>query len=83
MFNLVVLTISLQCNAGVIPSVRGGGDYGAVAGSSRCETEEGGVDGEAPGGFCAGDCHRRVGTLGGSSVCGWFVQEEIVGWHVW
>jgi len=83
MFNLVVFALSVQCNAGVVPSVRGGGHNGAVAGSSRREAAEGGLDGEAPGGFRARNRHRRVRTLGGSPVCGWAVQEEVVGWHLW
>ncbi|XP_027338332.1 cysteine-rich receptor-like protein kinase 7 [Abrus precatorius] len=67
----------MDCNVSVVSSVRGKSNNGAVVGSFRREIEEGGVDSETPDDFCAWNRHRLVGTLGGSSVCRWIVQEEV------
>lgn len=80
--NLVVSTVSLQGNAGVVPSVRDGGDNGAVAGPAGYQIEEGGAEGRASGGVRAGDRHRRSRIVGGPPMRRRPVPQAPLGWHL-
>lgn len=82
MLDLVATAVPVQCDACVVPSVRDGGDHWPVAGPTRGQAEEGGLDGEAPRGFRARDCDGRARAVGRASVCRGLVQEEALGWHV-
>lgn len=80
MLGVVVPAVPVQRNAGVVSSVRDGGDNGAVAGPAGCEAEEGGPDGKAPSGVRARNRHRRARAVGGPPVRRGLVQEEALGW---
>lgn len=80
MLGVVVSAVPLQRNAGVVSSVCDGSYYGAVAGPAGREAEQGGADGDAPGGVRAGNRHWRAGALGGPPLRRGIVQEEALGW---
>jgi hypothetical protein len=80
MLGVVVLSVPVQRNAGVVSSVRDGGDNGSVAGPAGREAEEGGSDGDAPSGVRARNRHRRARAVGGPPVRRGLVQEEALGW---
>lgn len=57
MRGVVGAIVSVQHDAFFVPAIHDGGDNGADAGPARRKVAEGGIEGQASCGFCAGDCY--------------------------
>lgn len=71
--DLVVPHLPLQSHAGVVPTVRHGGDHRPDAGPAGGQAAEGGTQGQAPGGVRPRHRHRRAGVVGGAPVRRWAI----------